>query len=206
MNALQIQIDRNAAPYSLRLKQLLPQRLTDDDFYEFCQRNPEWQIEMNRHGNIQIMPNTGGKTGDRNSEINYQLRSWLKQEGGSGRVFDSSTMFTLPNSARRSPDAAWVRSERWNALSEDQKEKFPPICPDFVIELRSKTDSLKVLQAKMREYVENGARLGWLIDPSRRKVYVYRAQQAAEVLDNPATVSGEDVVVGFNLDLTEVWN
>ena len=115
-------------------------------------------------------------------------------------------MFTLPNSARRSPDAAWVRSERWNALSEDQKEKFPPICPDFVIELRSKTDSLKVLQAKMREYIENGARLGWLIDPFRRKVYVYRAQQAAEVLDNPAIVSGEGVLVGFNLDLTEVWN
>lgn len=168
-------------------------RMTDDEFFEFCQQSENWRIEMNRKGQITIMPNTGGKTGDRNSEINFQLRAWMHQSK-TGKVFESSTTFRLPNSAKRSPDASWVAIERWNNLTDEEKEKFPPICPDFVVELRSRIDSLKKLQAKMTEYIENGARLGWLIDPQTRKVYVYRPNAETKILDNPQTISGELVL------------
>lgn len=178
---------------------------TDAAFYEFCQRNKDFRFEMNSRGELIIMPPTSIETSDRNSEINYQLRGWTKKDG-TGKCFESDGMFILPNGAKRAPDASWMLKERFYSLSkEDREEKFAPICPDFVIELRSKSDNLKKLQAKMREYVENGARLGWLIDPYQKRVHVYRADGAVEVLENPATVSGETVLRGFELDSAEIW-
>lgn len=193
---------RDYGMMSLTFPQL--QRMTDDEFFKFCQQNENWKIEMNRRGKIIIMPNSGGKTGARNSKIIFQLQAWTFQNRN-GEVFDSSTTFRLPNTAKRSPDASWVAIDRWNGLTEEQQEKFPPLCPDFVIELRSRTDSLKKLQLKMTEYIENSARLGWLIDPTTHKVYVYHANSAVEVLDNPPTVSGDPVLTGFVLDLTDIW-
>ena len=149
------------------------------------------------------MPPTGGRTGRRNSRITQRLMNWSDNAGGV--AFDSSTCFTLPNGAKRSPDAAWVTSERWAALSEREQESFPPLCPDFVLELRSPTDSLNVLEAKLTEYITSGARLGWLLDPQTRRVHIYRPGQAAEVLENPDVVSGEDVLKGFELQVLEVW-
>lgn len=204
MNAMQIQIDDACARLPLNLNKISRRRLTDDEFFDFCRQNPDWRIEMNRTGDIIIMPNTGGKTGRRNSKINFQLQLWAQNNQG-GEVFDSSTTFRLPSSTKLSPDASWLASERWNELTEDEKDKFPPVCPDFVVELRSRTDSLKNLQAKMREYIENGAQLGWLIDPQNRKVYVYRSGAAMQTLDNPKTVSGEPILNGFELDLTSIF-
>lgn len=203
MNAMQFQVDDTCAFLSFNLNKISRRRLTDDEFFDFCQQNPDWRIEMNRTGDI-IMPNTGGNTGRRNSKINFQLQFWA-QNNQTGEVFNSSTSFRLPNSAKRSPDASWLAIEKWNALSEIEKDKFPPVCPDFVIELRSRTDALKNLQAKMREYIENGAQLGWLIDPKNRKVYVYRPNAAMQTLDDPKTVSGEFLLNGFELDLTDIF-
>ncbi|MBC7797697.1 MAG: Uma2 family endonuclease [Pyrinomonadaceae bacterium] len=182
--------------------------MNDDEFYEFCQRNENWRVEMDKSGNLIIMPNTGGKTGIRNTKITMRLGIWA-ENAKNGVVFDSPTTFALPDGSKRSPDSCWVKTERWNALSEIDKEKFPPLCPDFVIELRSKSDSLKKLKRKMLEYIENGAELGWLIDPFGRDVYVYRSQNLVEnepeILDDPKTISGESVLQGFELDLTEIW-
>jgi len=181
-----------------------PMKFTDDEFWEFCRRNDEMRIEMTKEGDVIIMPPTGWDTGDKNSEINLQLRVWAKKERR-GKVGESSTGFKLPNGATVSPDASWVRKERIEQFTAKQREKFLPLCPDFVLELRSASDSLKDSQAKMEEYMENGARLGWLIDPKARKVHVYRPKEKAKILDNPQTVSGEDVLACFELDLTEIW-
>ena len=182
-----------------------PLKLTDEAFYEFCQRNKDFRFEMNRKGELIIMPPTSIETSDRNSEINYQLRGWTKKDN-TGKCFESDGMFILPSGAKRAPDASWMLKERFFSLSkEDRAERFAPICPDFVIELRSKSDNLRKLQAKMREYIENGARFGWLIDPYEKRVHIYRADKTVEVLNNPKTVSGEDVLRGFELDLTEIW-
>lgn len=178
--------------------------LTDDQFFRLCQDNRDLRFEMTAEGDIIIMNPTGTKTGDRNSELNFQLRLWTKQDG-TGKCFDSSTAFTLPNGAKRSPDASWIRRERFAALTSDQQEVFAPICPDFVVELRSKTDRLKNLQQKMHEYIDNGAQLGWLIDPLTRKVYVYRSHKEVDVLEHPASVSGEPTLPGFVLNLDEIW-
>jgi Uma2 family endonuclease len=180
-------------------------KLSDEAFYEFCRANDEWRIERTAEGDIIIMPPTGGKTGIRNSELIAQLVVWNKADSR-GKVFDSSTIFALPNGAQRSPDLAWVRNERWLALSEEQQEKFPPLCPDFVAELRSRTDSLKTLQEKMQEYIDNGAQLGWLLDPIERRVHVYRTGAAIEILDNPQSVSGEEILSGFTLDVQPLWD
>ncbi len=204
MSALQFQVDDTCAFLSFNLNKISRRRLTDNEFFDFCQQNPSWRIEMTRTGDIIIMPNTGGKTGDRNSEINFQLRFWLRQ-GNTGKVFGSATTFRLPNSAKRSPDASWLAIEKWNALTETEKDKFPPVCSDFVIELRSRTDALKNLQDKMREYMENGAQLGWLIDPKNRKGYVYRPNTAMQTLDDPKSVSGERLLNGFELDLSDIF-
>ncbi len=177
--------------------------LTDEQFYQLCQTNPDIKLERTAKGKLIVMPPTGGETGDRNSEINFQLRAWNKQSG-LGKAFDSSTGFKLPNGAARSPDAAWVRLERWQALTSEQRQKFPSLAPDFVVELRSATDDLKPLQNKMQEYRENGVRLGWLIDPKAQRVEIYRAQ-AVEVLESPTTLSGEDVLPGFMLDLKDIF-
>jgi Uma2 family endonuclease len=178
--------------------------MTDDQFFEFCQINRELRIERIAKGELIIMPPTGTGTGGRNFKLTLQLGIWVEQDGA-GIGFDSSTGFKLPNGAERSPDAAWVKLERWNALSEEQQEKFAPICPDFVVELKSPTDSLKVLQNKMQEYIDNGALLGWLIDPKQRRVYIYRPQNPVECLENPLVISGDPLLPGFVLDLGKIW-
>lgn len=178
--------------------------LTDEQFYQLCQANRNVRFERTAEGELIVMPPTGGETGDRNSEMNFQLRAWNKQTR-LGKVFDSSTGFKLPNGADRSPDAAWVRLERWEALTPEQRQKFPPLAPDFVIELRSATDELKPLQAKMQEYRDNGVRLGWLLDPQKRIVEIYRIGIDVEVIQSPTTLSGEDVLPGFVMDLSEIF-
>jgi len=180
-------------------------KLSDDDFFDFCQANRDWRIERTSDGDIIIMPPTGGETGERNFNLTGMFHAWVRTDG-TGKGFDSSTGFILPNGAERSPDLAWVRVSRWNALTERQRERFAPLCPDFVVELWSPSDSLTTLQAKMEEYIQNGAELGWLIDPFEKKVHVYRPQAQVECLDNPTTVSGEPLLKGFVLDVRELWN
>jgi Uma2 family endonuclease len=179
-------------------------QLTGDQFVHLCQANPELRLELTARGELIVMPPTGSETGWRGNEISYHLTAWAKQDG-TGLVFDSSTGFTLPNGARRSPDASWVRRERWSALTKEQRREFAPLCPDFVMELRSPTDSLPALQEKMQEYIDNGARLGWLIDPIDRRVYLYRLGQSPEVLDDPTSLSGDPVLPGFVLPVNELW-
>lgn len=182
-----------------------PLKMTDEAFYEFCRRNRDFRFEMDKRGNLIIMPPTFLETSRMNNEINFYLTAWAKKDG-TGIAFESDGMFTLPNGAKRSPDAFWILKERYYALPQaEREERFARIAPDFVIELRSKTDRLSTLQKKMREYIENGVRLGWLIDTHERKVHIYRADKTVEVLENPQKVSGEDVLRGFELDLTEIW-
>jgi len=179
-------------------------RLSEDEFFEFCQINRDLRIERNAEGDITIMPPTGGETSDRNAEITMQLRLWAKRDG-TGMTFDSSGGFILPNDAMLSPDAAWVLRDRFSALTTEQRTKFPPLCPDFVIELRSPTDSLPALRRKMQEYIDNGARLGWLIEPRKRQVLVYRAEAPAELLQQPRSVSADPVLPGFTLEMADIW-
>jgi len=190
-------------PFILHFMPVL-KKITDEDFFELCQANPEWRIERTSEGDLIIMPPTGGETGRRNSHLNGLFYIWVKRDG-TGEFFDSSTVFALPNGAKRSPDLAWVKLARWNALTDKERRGFPPLCPDFVVELRSHTDSLTTLQEKMQDYIANGAQLGWLIDPLERKVYVYRPQTEVECLNDPATLSGEPLLNGFTLDLQEIW-
>jgi Uma2 family endonuclease len=190
------------SPLVLHLQPII--NLTDEQFFELCQINRDLRIERTVTGELLIMPPTGTETGGRNFRLNGQLYNWTEQDG-TGVGFDSSTGFTLPNGAERSPDAAWVKLERWNALTPEQQKKFAPICPDFVVELRSPSDNLEPLKTKMQEYIDNGALLGWLIDRKNRQVYIYRPGVAVECLDNPATVSGDSVLPGFVLDLSKIW-
>ena len=178
--------------------------LTDEQFFQICQANQDLKFERTARGELIIMPPTGGETGNRNAGITAQLWIWNEQNK-QGMVFDSSTCFKLPNGADRSPDAAWIKLERWNALTDEEKQKFPPICPDFVIELLSPSDSLKVAEEKMTEYIDNGVCLGLLINRKSRQVEIYRQGKEVEVLDSPATVSGEDVLNGFVLNLGIIW-
>jgi len=177
--------------------------LTDEQFFQLCIDNRDLRFERTASGGLIIMPPTGSETGRRNSDLNFQLKAWSRQNN-LGVVFDSSTGFKLPDGSDISPDAAWVRRDRWDALTPEQKEKLAPICPDFVVELRSTTDSLEKLRAKMKVYVKNGARLGWLLDRKNRKVEISRQGSDVEILDSPATLSGEDVLPGFVLDLSEI--
>ncbi|BAY69978.1 Uma2 family endonuclease [Anabaena sp. FACHB-709] len=178
--------------------------LTDEQFFQICQANRDLKFERTATGELIIMPPTGGETGNKNARITQQIMNWTDADG-TGIAFDSSTCFKLPNGADRSPDAAWIKLSRWNALTEEQKEKFPPICPDFVIELLSPSDSLKVAQEKMREYIDNGVRLGLLINRKSRQVEIYRQGKEVEVLESPVTVSGEDILNGFVLNLGMIW-
>lgn len=177
---------------------------SDEDFLEFCRRNPDARIERESNGEIVLMAPAYTETGGMNMNLSALVWVWSKQDG-TGRAFESSTGFTLPNRALRSPDASWISYERWNALSDEERAGFAKICPDFVVELRSTSDSLSKVRAKMDEYIENGALLGWLIDPIDRKVYVYRPGKEVGVLENPDEVSGELVLKGFVLKLGEVW-
>ncbi len=178
--------------------------MTTEQFYQFCQLNRDLRIERTANGEVIVMPPAFSDTGNRNLKIGQQLANWADRDG-TGETFDSSTGFTLPNGAIRAPDTSWIKLERWNALTEQQKASFAPICPDFVIELRSKSDTLKSLQAKMQEYIANGALLGWLIDRQNQKVYIYRPNQEAEILDHPESVSGDRILPGFMLQMAKIW-
>jgi Uma2 family endonuclease len=193
---------RATGPLVLRLPPV--RRMSEEEFFEFCRANPELKIEQTAGGDLEIMSPTGGETGGQNFALTGLFFVWVRQDG-TGRGFDSSTGFTLPNGARRSPDLAWVRRSRWEALTESERKRFPPLCPDFVVELRSETDLLDDLKAKMEEYLANGAQLGWLIDPGEKTVYVYRPNETAICLSDPAQVSGDPLLPGFVLDLREVW-
>lgn len=163
--------------------------LTDAQFEQLAVANRDLRLEKTAKGELIIMPPTGGNTGKRNTDLLFQLQAW-NQPNKLGVVFDSSTAFRLPNGATLSPDASWVSQARWDALTPKEQDSFPPLCPDFIVELRSRTDSLEDLQAKMQEYLENGIRLGWLIDPKTRTVEIYRPSQSKEVLQSPQSLSG----------------
>lgn len=180
-------------------------RMTQNEFWAFCQRNPELDVELSVEGDLIFYSPTGGGTGNRNNELTRQLGNWAVEHEDLGLAFDSSTLFTLPNGAIRSPDAAWVRAHRWNALSLDERERPAPLCPDFVVELMSPSDRLAETQAKMDEYVANGARLGWLLDRKNRRVHVYRPGRPVEHFDDPASVSGDPELPGFVLELRRIF-
>ena len=179
-------------------------QMTHEQFYEFCQANQDLRIERTATGEVIVMPPAFADTGNRNFNIAAQLWNWTEQDG-TGIGFDSSTGFTLPNGATRSPDASWIKLERWNSLTEEQKASFAPICPDFAVELRSSSDTLSSLQAKMQEYIDNGTLLGLLIDRKNRRVHVYRPKREPQILNAPEFVSGEPELPGFSLRMTKVW-
>jgi Uma2 family endonuclease len=179
-------------------------RFTDDQFYQLCRENPDVKFERNAKGELLVMSPTGGETGKSNSEINADFVIWNRQNK-LGVCFDSSTCFKLPNGANRSPDVAWIKKERWDSLTTEEKTKFPPIAPDFVLELMSPTDSLQETQNKMQEYMENGVKLGWLINPKTQQVEIYRLGKPVEILAEPLELSGEDILPGFILNMAIVW-
>jgi len=193
-----------ATTLNLQGKLELEFNMTQEQFMELCENHRNLKFERSANGHLIIMTPTGGITSDRNADLTYQLRAWNRRMK-LGKTFDSSGGFKLPNGADRSPDASWVKLERWNSLTPEQQEQFVPLCPDFVVELRSKSDRVSELQEKMREYMNNGAVLGWLIDPQRKVVEIYRPQQEVEILTNPSTVSGEDILPEFVLDLAEIF-
>ena len=178
--------------------------LTDQAFEQLCHSNPDLRLERTAQGELIAMAPSGSETGYYNSDISGQLWQWNRKLQ-QGITFDSSSGFTLPNRAIRSPDAAWIEKSRWQAIPAEQRRKFAPICPDFVIELKSPSDDLSVLQGKLEEYRDNGVRLGWLIDPENHQVFCYRPQRPVEIFDNPRNLSGEDILIGFVLDLQVVW-
>ncbi len=179
-------------------------KIDDEKFYQLCRYNPELNFERNQKGEIIIMSPTGGETGSNNSELNAEFVFWNRQKK-LGKIFDSSTCFKLPKGSNRSPDVAYIKKERWDKLTPEEKKKFSPIAPDFVLELMSPSDSLKETQEKMQEYMDNGVKLGWLINPEKKQVEIYRQEQEKEVLEHPKTISGEDVLPDFILDLSIIW-
>lgn len=188
---------------ALNLKPLIV--LNPEQFYQLCVANPDTKLELDAQGDLIIMSPTGGESGIRNQKLTMRLGIWAELNA-TGVAFDSSTMFQLPNGALRSPDAAWIQSSRWELLPKTAREGFPPICPDFVAELRSQSDNLTSLQAKMQEYIDNGISLGWLIDPYNKRVEIYRPLQAKQVLHNPSELSGEDILPNFVLSLEGIIN
>jgi Uma2 family endonuclease len=183
-----------AVPPDVRL------RVTDEDFWRLCQLNPDLRLERTARGELIVMAPAGTESGGRNAKLTTRLGIWA-EANGTGEHFDSSTGYTLPNGATKSPDASWIRKERWNALTPEQKKKFAPICPDFAAELCSPSDDKEKAREKMREYMSQGLRLGWLIDPNDGTVEIYRPGRPVETLNKPATLSGEDVLPGLVLDL-----
>jgi Uma2 family endonuclease len=179
-------------------------RVTPEQFEEFCRDYPDLRLELTSSGELIVMPPTGTLTGKRCSNLTYQVVAWSRRDN-TGIAFGPNTGYTLPNGAIRSPDASWMKREKWDTLSDFQKERFALICPDFVVELRSRSDRLPTLLNKMEEYIVNGASLGWLIDPQRRRVYIYKPNEEVVVLDDPAVVSGEPLLPGFELQLEEIW-
>ncbi len=179
--------------------------VTPEQFESLAAANRDLRLERTSLGELVVNPPTGGESSQRNFSLTTQLGIWLEANPDSGEGFDSSGGFILPNGAIRSPDASWVRQERWEALTAEQRRGFVPLCPDFVVELRSATDSLAKLQEKMQEYLENGAQLGWLINPQNQQVEIYRPGQSVEVLESPLELSGETVLPGFMLNLRRIW-
>jgi Uma2 family endonuclease len=190
-------------PLVMRASPALRQ-MSDHEFFEFCQLNRDWRIEQTGEGDLIIRPPTGGETGRRNFTLIGLFSAWGEKDG-SGIGFDSSTAFTLPNGAKRAPDLAWIKRARWETLTIQEREVFPPLCPDFVVELRAQSDALATLQAKMEEYMANGASLGWLIDPLEKQVYVYRPGADMLHLNNPDTISGKPLLPGFVLEVERLW-
>jgi Uma2 family endonuclease len=191
---------------SIELPKAIGLYVTQEQFTALAAANRDLRLERSAKGELIVNPPTGWETGRRNRSLTGQLDRWYEENEDLGEAFDSSTGFILPNGATRSPDASWVSRERWQALPPEQKGTFAHICPDFVVELRSSSDTLKSGQDKMREYIDNGAILGWLIDPQQRRVEIYRAGKDVEVLENPAELSGEAVLPGFVLNLRRVWD
>jgi Uma2 family endonuclease len=203
MTNLQIKNEPRSITVDISALMTLPQ-MSEQQFYEFCDRNPDLQIERNANGEVIIMPPAFSDTGNRNFKLSVQLGIWAEQDG-TGECFDSSAGFTLPSGAMRSPDVSWIRLDRWNALTDTQKASFAPICPDFIIELRSSSDSLKSLQTKMQEYIENGVSLGLLIDRQNCTVYCYRADGSVAVLNNPDCVNCDPELPNFMLEMARIW-
>ncbi|MFN9561429.1 MAG: Uma2 family endonuclease [Dolichospermum sp.] len=198
----QLSVDLEILPMVL---EILPNMImTDDQFFDFCQLNRHFRIERNQIGDLFIMSPTDSETGQRNFNLIGELGIWTKQDG-TGVGFGSSGGFTLPNGAVRSPDAAWIKRTKWEAIPADKRKKFAPICPEFIVELRSENDNLSTLKEKMQEYIDNGTQLAWLIDRKQRQVFIYRPNCGIEELDNPQTLTGEDILPGFVLDLSEIW-
>ena len=189
-------------PIVLRLSPVI--EMTEDEFLAFCEINHEARIERTAEGELEIMPPAGMYTGSKELDIAAQLRYWARRDG-SGIAFGSSAGFTLPNGAVRAPDASWIPKSRLAELTTEDKSGFGHICPDFVVELRSRSDRLSVLRSKMDEYIENGARLGWLLDPLDGRVYVYRPNSEVEILENPESVSADPELAGFTLELADIW-
>lgn len=180
-------------------------KLSDEDFEQLAVANSNLRLELTAKGELIIMPPTGGETGDRNFELDGQLWLWNRQTR-LGKAFDSSTGFRLPNGATRSPDVAWITMERWEALTAVERKKFLPLCPDFAVELVSETDEVADVREKMQEYLQNGLRLGWLINPKLRQVEIYRFNREVEILESPLSLSGEDVLPGFVLDFQPIFS
>ncbi|WP_310487354.1 Uma2 family endonuclease [Chamaesiphon sp. VAR_69_metabat_338] len=189
-------------PVSLDLSTI---KFTAEQFERLCEANPDRSFELTAQGVLVIMPPVGIESGNYESELGGQLFVW-NDRSRLGKTFSSSTVFTLPNGSKKSPDAAWVELSRWEAVSRAERKKFAQLAPDFVIELRSETDRLPPLQAKMAEYRDNGVRLGWLINPQDRQVEIYRFDREVEVLAAPLMLSGEDVLPRFTLDLSLIWS
>ncbi|MEG4276038.1 Uma2 family endonuclease [Microcoleus sp. MON1_C1] len=200
-----VQIFTEPETISIELPNAIGLFVTPEQFEALALANPDLRLERSAQGELIVNPPTGGESSSRNLSISGQLGNWCETHEHLGEGFDSSGGFILPNGAIRSPDASWVSRTRWEALTPKQRKGFVPLCPDFVVELRSASDSLSTLQTKMREYIDNGARLGWLIDPQNRQVEIYRQQAEVEILINPAELSGEDVLPGFVLNLRRVW-
>ncbi|HEU4834909.1 MAG TPA: Uma2 family endonuclease [Pyrinomonadaceae bacterium] len=178
--------------------------MTPEQFEQLCRKYRKLRLELTSTGELIVMPPTGSETGRQNADLTYQLEAWSRQDK-TGVVFGSSAGFILPNGAIRSPDASWIKREKWDSLTAQQRKRFGPFCPDFAVEIRSPSDTLTELYLKMFEYLENGMSLGWLIDPSKRQVYVYRPNEEVVILDSPETVSGDPLLPGFKLNLAELW-
>jgi len=196
------EVHREREPYVLSLPRTL--KITSEQFWDLCRTNRDWRLERTGEGDVIAMPPTGALTGKRNLKLSTQISEWADRDG-SGVAFDSSTGFELPNGATRSPDVAWVARVRLAGLTQQELDRFLPLCPDFVVELRSQSDKLAVLQQKLEEYIANGAQLGWLIDPAARRVYVYRRGEPMQTVERPNTISGEPVLHGLVVDLMPIW-
>ncbi|HAC65681.1 MAG TPA: hypothetical protein DCF68_19655 [Cyanothece sp. UBA12306] len=188
---------------TLKLKPAIA--ISEDQFYTLCRQNPDLKFERTPNGDLVIMPPTGGETGRKNAELMADFIFWNRQ-AKLGVIFDSSTCFRLPQGSDRSPDISWVKKERWDKLKSEEKEKFPPLCPDFVLELLSPSDNLPQAQAKMREYLCNGVKLGWLIIPQTQQIEIYRQDQPVQILQSPLELSGETILPQFTLNLAWLWH